>query len=1090
MVMAPPPAETTAATAHHWDEAHREELAATAQWWMDRGWIVLPVIPIALPADRWPKVFGGKAIADSTTGAIEPKFPGKAPSFWNHKGVPQLLQRKQIESGERKPMPQAEVLRILRTPVTVGPAAEFGSPIGICVMCAPDRVVVDLDAAERNGDLLGRISQAGHYVEATPSGGLHVVVLPADSMESWRNPLTPSKYLCNWAMEPDSPHVGEVQGKGKICVMAPTIRADGGRYERLPSSGREPQPVSALTAALGIHPVGASPESTAKIAAKRAARVARAARTAAAAEAPPTSGLPDMVELDPAAMPRPEAAAAPKATKGKAVPLESLLGLKARKLLTDIRDLAKLEKEGAEIDTGTAHHAIAAAYGQAEDRSALIAAFASEAYGKENDCFDLGLPIEGGADELIEEVADGLSRLDSEHGESIVDKLDRILGTISRDTCDGGDPEKLRARHAYQAGTARVSEWTAKRVAAMEAEGIDYEPEEQSDEIAQWLTEAPFALLGYTANSVYVLPEVSGVVQQLNLKDLLQENTLRVLTQGLGYWEQSPFAHIHPKRGLVIDWKSAGQALLDRRAHLPIYDPTMVRGRGCWLEGSVPIMHLGDCLLTHAGGRVPLSSLKTSRHCYAKGKTLPGPADQPLSDAEALGLAELLQHFPFEEQRMRFYLLGWIASALVCGALPWRPNGWITGTSGCGKSTLMDRFVEPLMADSSIHTSVSTTEAGLRQTLQHDSLAVLFDEIESEDTRAHERVQSILRLMRGASSPSGAHVLKGTADGEAQRFVIRSSFLLSSVVVGLRAEADLNRTVVFALEKLSHEYAEQWDLVDALLADITADTGRALLARVFEQLPTILENCAVMKRALQQHRGTARAGDVYGVLSACALAFYPEGKKVLTVPEALEVLARYAPEPIDTSSPIDDDDADNSELVGDQSEVVSHLGDTERCLGHLLQQEIRLTRKYSGANDHPQQVSVSIERALQAHAHNHGEYDHDEIEERLLQQGLKIVRSKADGLLVAVAPQDSHLEAIYRGTPWAANGWARVLLRHPQCAGPRQVRFRVGTNAPRVKGTPVFPLLSLAGESKTTRVVRNKAVEIPMGLAKTMGLTA
>ena len=45
-------------TAHQdmWSDVYRAALHDRAEEWMDLGAIVLPVIPIALPADRWHKI--------------------------------------------------------------------------------------------------------------------------------------------------------------------------------------------------------------------------------------------------------------------------------------------------------------------------------------------------------------------------------------------------------------------------------------------------------------------------------------------------------------------------------------------------------------------------------------------------------------------------------------------------------------------------------------------------------------------------------------------------------------------------------------------------------------------------------------------------------------------------------------------------------------------------------------------------------------------------------------------------------------------------------------------------------------------------
>jgi ABC-type lipoprotein export system ATPase subunit len=73
----------------------------------------------------------------------------------------------------------------------------------------------------------------------------------------------------------------------------------------------------------------------------------------------------------------------------------------------------------------------------------------------------------------------------------------------------------------------------------------------------------------------------------------------------------------------------------------------------------------------------------------------------------------------------------WIAAALLGGALRIRPHGWIVGPSGAGKTTLQN-FLQELMGDWGVFTE-DATEAGVRQLLDQDTLAVMFDEIEAEE---------------------------------------------------------------------------------------------------------------------------------------------------------------------------------------------------------------------------------------------------------------------------------------------------------------------------------------------------------------------
>ena len=124
--------------------------------------------------------------------SLRPNSRAKLHQHWNRRtGEPVLIQRDAIAKGTRKPPTQEEVLRALKEPVTTGAAAEFGYPIGFCVMTGPEvLVIVDLDNTDKNHELIARASRDRHYIEKTPSGGLHVVVQADDDMASWAKQTT------------------------------------------------------------------------------------------------------------------------------------------------------------------------------------------------------------------------------------------------------------------------------------------------------------------------------------------------------------------------------------------------------------------------------------------------------------------------------------------------------------------------------------------------------------------------------------------------------------------------------------------------------------------------------------------------------------------------------------------------------------------------------------------------------------------------------------------------------------------------------------------------------------------------------------
>src|SRR3546814_5949145 len=94
--------------------------------------------------------------------------------------------------------------------------------------------------------------------------------------------------------------------------------------------------------------------------------------------------------------------------------------------------------------------------------------------------------------------------------------------------------------------------------------------------------------------------------------------------------------------------------------------------------------------------------------------------DSPLSDEEASRIIDICCRLRWEKPYGGWLLAGWIAIAVICGALNWRPHVWLTGSSGSGKSWLLDNVIRPLIGAIAVYCQSNSTEAGIRQTLATD----------------------------------------------------------------------------------------------------------------------------------------------------------------------------------------------------------------------------------------------------------------------------------------------------------------------------------------------------------------------------------
>lgn len=291
-----------------------------------------------------------------------------------------------------------------------------------------------------------------------------------------------------------------------------------------------------------------------------------------------------------------------------------------------------------------------------------------------------------------------------------------------------------------------------------------------------------------------------------------------------------------------------------------------MRGRGSWTFRSGNLVyHAGDALWICEKGK--FRELPTGVHegnLYPHLSALPAPWTEEISAADNPARA-LLAGFR-KSKWLRpdvdpVLLLGWIGGAYLGGALDWRPSGLLLGDKGTGKSTLQNTL-KALFGDALFHSSDSTA-AGIYQAMGHDSRAVALDEMEpGMDAR---KASNIADLMR--TSASGAIGRRGSSDGTANAYQMRSAFLFSAINNPLHTAADLSRVAVLRMLPFDAD-SERPEPINAETA------GPKVLAVMMRAWG---DNGAGFRlqydrfaRALAAGGHDRRGQDTYGTLLACA----------------------------------------------------------------------------------------------------------------------------------------------------------------------------------------------------------------------------
>ncbi|MFK0692474.1 hypothetical protein ACFX5Q_30480 [Mesorhizobium sp. IMUNJ 23033] len=285
--------------------------------------------------------------------------------------------------------------------------------------------------------------------------------------------------------------------------------------------------------------------------------------------------------------------------------------------------------------------------------------------------------------------------------------------------------------------------------------------------------------LGFTKEGHFALLDpVRKIVILASAQQLLSGQYLLGLAES-GFWRRR---FPGPKPGST-NFSAAGEALMKACRRAGPFNPLRIRGRGIWLENGKVITNLGQ----------PVESSKFLYLCFE---------DIPLDDGQSFDAQRLrnnLNLYNWRNPQDAGLLFGWLAMAPICGALVWRPHAFVYGPARSGKTTI-HTIASIVLNPIAVSADGQSTEAGIRQTLGPDSLPILLDEFESDQNGS--TLRNILRLARSASS-ADTPVLKGTPEGKAMSFSLRTTFLFSAINPRGMSPADQSRITM--LELLMHD---------------------------------------------------------------------------------------------------------------------------------------------------------------------------------------------------------------------------------------------------------------------------------------------
>lgn len=473
------------------------------------------------------------------------------------------------------------------------------------------------------------------------------------------------------------------------------------------------------------------------------------------------------------------------------------------------------------------------------------------------------------------------------------------------------------------------------------------------------------------------------------------------------------------KDGNTVGWRPEAVAmdLMVACGRIGVFDPfNKLRGLGAWRgdDGDL-VLHCGDEIMIGGEWRAP--GFHNGR-VYPLGKAILRPsalAAPSGPDGPGAALMALLRTWNWKRRELDPHLLmGWIAAAMIGGALKWRPVVWITGGPGTGKSTLQNDLITALFDDALVSVD-DATPASIRDAAKYSTTPVAIDEAEPGE-EGGRRIDAMVRLARSAAT--GSITMRSSADNTAKHFIVRNCFLFSSVLVAGLQPADRSRIAILELGDLSNKAPPKFG--SAAMKEL----GGAILRRLLDQWDRWPQALEAYRAAIMGCGHDARAADVFGTMLAAADLVLHDGL----------VLDEAAMEWADKLG------------AADAQEGSENLRDEEACNRHL----VTTVLPFDGIGTRQTIAKWATVAAVEPIGDKR-----DEAIRVLGNSGLRMIKEghgETAEWFLAVANDHQGLSRIFNGTKWAARSgapgvWVQALRRLTLCK-PAGKMIRVG-------GTPL-----------------------------------
>ncbi len=345
------------------------------------------------------------------------------------------------------------------------------------------------------------------------------------------------------------------------------------------------------------------------------------------------------------------------------------------------------------------------------------------------------------------------------------------------------------------------------------------------------------------------------------------------ITGELDYW----FANFGDNDG-KINWEAAALFFINQGNKAgPIRPDVSMRGLGVSEDAGRVVAHLGRTLLVD-GRIMPITKIKSEfiyERSYPEIKLT-----APASLADAAKVFSIIDRLSIPKESERVLLAGALVAGHLCGALEYRPHCWLVGMPDSGKSATMREVIAKIWTPiGGLYREEKTTAAGIRQTLEKNSVPVAIDEAEAHGRDEVQRIAQLVTIARNATSASDAGGTgQGTAGGRAMSFKVRSCFIFASISPGLLNAQDKQRFSIINF-RANPNSAKTWKAFNREIREtLTAEFAAKFYHRNVLLTRNILKSIDVFYNIILEKvpSASSRFANHIGTLLACAYTYFSD----------------------------------------------------------------------------------------------------------------------------------------------------------------------------------------------------------------------